>query len=1162
MKLRIDRRLFGRLFYCLMMLLVGIAARATGPQTTAIHDVVYRADGTPASGTVLISWSAFTTADEQAVAAGSLSVSLGDGGAFDVALAPNVHATPAGTYYGVVFKLDDGTTSTERWAVPAVPQTTISAVRSTLMPANVAVQVASRQYVDTGLALKANDASVVHLGGSETIVGVKTFSAAPAVPTPSSPSDAVNKAYVDDTVSGQGNSYAPASAHFVTTQAEASLSNETVYDWATVPNKPALAATRTCSGTDKVSGYDAATGSFTCSADQSSSGAPTTASYITANPEAALSNETVYGWATLPGKPFLNVKTDCPGVAGDGTTDDAAAVNACFTAHPGAHFYFPKTQAAGSNDYYFGAPLLLKGSGITIEGSGPATLQAKGATTFQFASGVTGIQCDIANTGKALIESLELYGTVGNVAFWLPSWYPILPKNHGGNATASDADGLRLGCGSVEVRDVLISGFARHGVNVNSGAVGSSDQWANGNVADLVELDRVTAYDNGGCGFWFEGADSQVGTLVNANAAANQLCGFYDSTGYGNTYVTPHTAYNHTDNTSAGAGVSITGISVASNVATVTLATSQTWKAGNWLVLAGVTNPAFNGTHVLQSKISGTQYTFNLTLADTSSSGGTARLATNTEGWTAAGVSTCGAYCMTNTGIALTTLIHPYQEGNQCSALSVNNVNIEGGWAADSTPCPGSTMPPQRYGGIWSVPQGQMTFVGSSATGMTFALQGASGANAASGFSMSNAAGTVHWRIAEDWAGFVGLNTWEGLQGSSTLRQALVAGGNSYYNASGSGAVYLNGGADVYNHPPGTGGTKFGSGGPSPAVVASVDNTGKATFNGGLVLGDLIGCSNGTTDKLLLDGNKKIVCGTDQAGGSGGVTSFNSRTGAVMPAANDYSWSDLASKPALALNRTCTGTDKLSAYDSATGQFTCTPDQTGGAGSPYASGGATVNVIPKSNGASQLADSSLVDNGVSISTTEPLTIAAGTICTAPGLNFSGSTNYGMAQSAGSATTDLCANGNDILAAGNGSVRFQATAQVGWPPSGGAASAGADTAIKRQAAHVVGIVNSYASAVNVVTSSGGTAAFDAELGNTQQITLTESTSASITHLVAGEPLNFLICQNGSGGFTFAWPAEIKGGMAVGTAANTCSAQSFIVNAAGTTAYATSSGVINQ
>ncbi len=133
-------------------LLAAAAVRAQAPSTTTISDVVYRADGTSASGTLLISWPAFESAGGQAVAAGSKSVTLGAGGALNVALVPNEGATPSGTYYKVVYKLDDGSTSQELWSVPNVPTTTIAAIRSTVVPAGVAIQVASRQYVDTQLA--------------------------------------------------------------------------------------------------------------------------------------------------------------------------------------------------------------------------------------------------------------------------------------------------------------------------------------------------------------------------------------------------------------------------------------------------------------------------------------------------------------------------------------------------------------------------------------------------------------------------------------------------------------------------------------------------------------------------------------------------------------------------------------------------------------------------------------------------------------------------------------------------------------------------------------------------------------------------------------------------------------------------------------------------
>ena len=47
------------------------------------------------------------------------------------------------------------------------------------------------------LATKADDADVVHVSGAETIGGAKSFTTSPTVPTPTNPTDAATKAYVD-----------------------------------------------------------------------------------------------------------------------------------------------------------------------------------------------------------------------------------------------------------------------------------------------------------------------------------------------------------------------------------------------------------------------------------------------------------------------------------------------------------------------------------------------------------------------------------------------------------------------------------------------------------------------------------------------------------------------------------------------------------------------------------------------------------------------------------------------------------------------------------------------------------------------------------------------------------------------------------------------------
>ena len=77
-----------------MAFMLSTAAQAQGPALTTISDTVYRADGTPAEGTVLISWPTFQSAQGDAVAAGNLSVAIGAQGAFTAQLVPNVELLP------------------------------------------------------------------------------------------------------------------------------------------------------------------------------------------------------------------------------------------------------------------------------------------------------------------------------------------------------------------------------------------------------------------------------------------------------------------------------------------------------------------------------------------------------------------------------------------------------------------------------------------------------------------------------------------------------------------------------------------------------------------------------------------------------------------------------------------------------------------------------------------------------------------------------------------------------------------------------------------------------------------------------------------------------------------------------------------------------------
>lgn len=168
--------------------------------TTSIVDTIYRADGSAAGGSVLISWPEFTTSANQAVPAGKTEIQIGSNGGVNFSLAPNAGAMPQGTYYTATFHLSDGTVSTEYWTVPQASQTSIAAIRSMLVPATVAVQSASVSYVNGAIS----DALTGYLpltGG--TLTGPLYLSEDPVQTT-----EAATKHYVDQSVGSVGSGIA------------------------------------------------------------------------------------------------------------------------------------------------------------------------------------------------------------------------------------------------------------------------------------------------------------------------------------------------------------------------------------------------------------------------------------------------------------------------------------------------------------------------------------------------------------------------------------------------------------------------------------------------------------------------------------------------------------------------------------------------------------------------------------------------------------------------------------------------------------------------------------------------------------------------------------------------------------------------------------------
>ena len=176
----------------LLAMALAAAAWAQGVSTTTVQGTVYLANGQPGSGTVSISWPAFTTAAGQAVVADTTTVTIAADGFVSLNLAPNLGSTPAGEYYTAVFYMSDGTVNTQYWVVPAAPQATLAQVQAQVMPAAQAVQTVSKAYVDQAIT-ELSQTLLAATGG--TLDGPLYLNG-----DPTQPMQAATKHYVDTQV--------------------------------------------------------------------------------------------------------------------------------------------------------------------------------------------------------------------------------------------------------------------------------------------------------------------------------------------------------------------------------------------------------------------------------------------------------------------------------------------------------------------------------------------------------------------------------------------------------------------------------------------------------------------------------------------------------------------------------------------------------------------------------------------------------------------------------------------------------------------------------------------------------------------------------------------------------------------------------------------------
>jgi hypothetical protein len=370
--MKIARRPLGWLFFFALILASPESAFAAPPAKTAISDVVYRADGSPAAGTVTVSWPAFTGADGTAVAAGNLTQTIAAGGLLNLALVPNTGAIPAGSYYTVVLHLADGKTSTEYWTVPVATSVKIADIRAKVIPQSIASQTVSPEFMKSYV-----DSAILAVPATKGLVAI-----------------------------------APTTDQAITQPAGTAFK----------VNRVAAANLNGSRFADQFSDIQSAI------ADAGTTGSVTIpASYSAADP---YTNPNKIQIQDLRGKAdrqrgYINPVVDC-GVTVDGPNSISTAFQACMDAHPGKHFKFP------SGTYRISSSINFKGQGPFID-CGNAGVSS-GPVHFIVDAGVTAFVADNALTQHARIEGC--WGTGAEPWTNTVASTFVLPMGWGGTSSA------------------------------------------------------------------------------------------------------------------------------------------------------------------------------------------------------------------------------------------------------------------------------------------------------------------------------------------------------------------------------------------------------------------------------------------------------------------------------------------------------------------------------------------------------------------------------------------------------------------------------------------------------------------------------------------------------------------------------------------------------